>query len=48
MAHEHLALIEALALGEREQAARIMHEQVEASRAMVLAALTAPSMGIAI
>ncbi|MBY0337468.1 MAG: GntR family transcriptional regulator [Acetobacteraceae bacterium] len=48
MAHEHLALIEALALGEREQAARIMHEQVEASRAMVLSALTAPSMGIAI
>ncbi len=42
MAHEHHALVEALALGRAEDAARIMHEQVSASRRMVLAALTAP------
>jgi DNA-binding GntR family transcriptional regulator len=42
MAHEHHALVEALARGQGEQAARIMREQVSASRAMVLAALTAP------
>ena len=42
MAHEHLALIEALALGRAEAAAALMHEQVAESRAMVLAALTAP------
>ncbi len=48
MAHEHQELIEALALGRAEEAARIMHEQVDASRRMVLAALTAPDAGIAI
>ena len=42
MAHEHHALVEALARGQRDEAARIMHEQVSASRRMVLAALTAP------
>lgn len=42
MAHEHLALIEALALGRAEAAGVLMHEQVAESRAMVLAALTAP------
>lgn len=42
MAHEHHALTEALALGRAEEAAAIMHEQVAASQAMVLAALTAP------
>jgi DNA-binding GntR family transcriptional regulator len=48
MAHEHQELIEALALGRAEEAARIMHSQVDASRRMVLAALTAPDAGIAI
>ncbi|WP_376091373.1 GntR family transcriptional regulator [Roseomonas sp. CCTCC AB2023176] len=48
MSHEHHALTEALALGRAEEAARIMREQVSASRAMVLAALTAPDAGIAI
>ena len=42
MAHEHHALVEVLARGQRDEAARIMHEQVSASRRMVLAALTAP------
>jgi DNA-binding GntR family transcriptional regulator len=42
MAHEHLALIEALALGRAEAAAALMQQQVAESRAMVLAALTAP------
>lgn len=42
MAHEHHVLIEALALGRAEEAARIMHEQVSASHKMVLAALTTP------
>lgn len=42
MAHEHHALIEALALGRAEQSAAIMREQVAASHRMVLAALTAP------
>jgi DNA-binding GntR family transcriptional regulator len=42
MAHEHAALIEALALGRGKAAAAMMHDQVAASRAMVLAALTAP------
>jgi DNA-binding GntR family transcriptional regulator len=42
MAHEHAALIEALALGRGEAAAAMMRDQVAASRAMVLAALTAP------
>lgn len=48
MAHEHRELIEAMALGDGTDAARLMREQVEASRDMVLSALTAPSMGIAI
>ncbi|MCQ4161903.1 GntR family transcriptional regulator [Roseomonas sp. GC11] len=42
MAHEHHELIEALALGRAEDAASIMRQQVTASRAMVLEALTAP------
>lgn len=42
MAHEHHALIEALALGRAEDAAGIMRQQVDASRSMVLAALTSP------
>jgi DNA-binding GntR family transcriptional regulator len=42
MAHEHHSLIEALALGHAEEAASIMKQQVAASRAMVLQALTAP------
>jgi DNA-binding GntR family transcriptional regulator len=48
MAHEHAALIEALARGRPEVAARLMHEQVAASRAMVLDALTAPDAAIAV
>ena len=48
MAHEHHALVEALALGRADEAARIMHAQVAESRRMVLAALTAPDAGIAI
>ncbi len=48
MAHEHHALVEALALGRGAEAARLMHEQVAESRAMVMAALTAPDAGIAI
>ncbi len=48
MAHEHQELIEAMALGRADEAARIMHEQVDASRRMVLVALTAPDAGIAI
>ena len=48
MSHEHHALTEALALGRADEAARIMREQVAASRAMVLAALTAPDAAIAI
>lgn len=46
MAHEHAALIEALALGRGAEAAAIMEAQVAASRAMVLAALTAPDMSL--
>jgi DNA-binding GntR family transcriptional regulator len=42
MAHEHHSLIEALALGHAEEAASIMKQQVAASQAMVLQALTAP------
>ena len=42
MAHEHRALTAALARGEAEAAAALMRDQVAASRAMVLAALTAP------
>jgi len=48
MAHEHHALVEALALGRGEEAARLMHAQVAESRSMVVAALTAPEAGIAI
>ncbi|HEV7456214.1 MAG TPA: GntR family transcriptional regulator [Roseococcus sp.] len=42
MAHEHHELVERLALGQGEAAAALMHEQIAASREMVLAALTAP------
>lgn len=42
MAHEHHELVERLALGQGEAAAALMHQQVAASREMVLAALTAP------
>lgn len=42
MAHEHHELVERLALGQGDAAAALMHEQVAASREMVLAALTAP------
>jgi len=48
MAHEHHALIEALALGHADQAAAIMCEQVAASRTMVLTALTAPDSRTAV
>jgi len=48
MAHEHHALIEALALGHAEEAATIMKHQVAASQAMVLAALTAPDASTAV
>jgi DNA-binding GntR family transcriptional regulator len=48
MAHEHHALVEALALGRGAEGARIMHEQVSASRQMVLAALTAPDARTAV
>ena len=43
MAHEHSALLEALGEGDAPEAAAIMAEQVAASRAMVLAALTGPT-----
>ncbi|MDE2197607.1 MAG: GntR family transcriptional regulator [Rhodospirillales bacterium] len=42
MAHEHASLIAALAAGDGAGAAALMAEQVAASRAMVLAALTGP------
>ncbi|HWX49732.1 MAG TPA: GntR family transcriptional regulator [Roseomonas sp.] len=48
MAHEHHALIEALALGRTELSATLMREQVAASQSMVLAALTAPDSSTAI
>jgi len=48
MAHEHHALIEALALGHAEEAAAIMREQVAASRTMVLTALTSPDASTAV
>ena len=48
MAHEHHVLVEALALGRADEAARIMHEQVSASRQMVLTALTAPDSRTAV
>ena len=43
MAHEHKALIEALARGRADDAALIMVDQITASRDMVLAALTSRS-----
>lgn len=43
MAHEHKALIAALAEGRAEDAAAIMVDQIGASRHMVLAALTGQS-----
>ena len=46
MAHEHHELVAAMALGRAGEAARIMHEQVSASRDMVLAALTAPDAAL--
>lgn len=46
MAHEHHQLIEALALGHAEEAARIMRGQVEASRRMVLDALIEPDSAL--
>jgi DNA-binding GntR family transcriptional regulator len=42
MAHEHRALVQAMADQQPSEAARIMHEQVTASRDMVLTALTSP------
>jgi DNA-binding GntR family transcriptional regulator len=42
MAHEHRALIAALMEGDGQLASEIMHQQVAASREMVLAALTGP------
>ena len=42
MAHEHKALIRAMVEHAPDDAARLMHEQVAASRDMVLAALTGP------
>ena len=48
MAHEHRALIAALAAGDAARAAAIMHEQVAASRDMVLTALTGPSSALVV
>jgi DNA-binding GntR family transcriptional regulator len=48
MAHEHGALLAALAAGDGAAAAAIMREQVAASRAMVLAALTAPRSSLVV
>lgn len=48
MAHEHRALIAALAAGDAAAAAQRMQAQVAASRAMVLAALTAPDATISV
>lgn len=48
MAHEHAALVKALADGRGAEAAALMHDQVAASRDMVLAALTAPDAAIAV
>jgi len=48
MAHEHAALVKALAEGRAAEAAALMHDQVAASRDMVLAALTAPDAAIAV
>jgi DNA-binding GntR family transcriptional regulator len=43
MAHEHRALVQAMTEHNPQQAARIMREQVTASRDMVLSALTSPT-----
>ena len=40
MAHEHRALISALADGQADEAARIATQQISASRDMVFTALT--------
>jgi DNA-binding GntR family transcriptional regulator len=48
MAHEHRALISALAAGDAAEAAEQMRAQVAASRAMVLSALTGPESPIAV
>jgi DNA-binding GntR family transcriptional regulator len=40
MAHEHRALISALAEGQADEAARIATQQISASRDMVFTALT--------
>ncbi|PZW49151.1 GntR family transcriptional regulator [Humitalea rosea] len=48
MQHEHHSLVEALALGRGALAQSIMQGQVAASRAMVLAALTAPHAAMAV
>lgn len=42
MAHEHGALIRAMITADGNQAATVMHQQLTASRDMVLAALTGP------
>ncbi len=42
MAHEHRALVHAMATHVADEAARIMHQQISASRDMVLTALTGP------
>jgi DNA-binding GntR family transcriptional regulator len=48
MAHEHGALIAALAARDGERASAIMREQVAASRDMVLAALTGPHSSLVV
>jgi DNA-binding GntR family transcriptional regulator len=42
MAHEHHALVAALGAHDAPRARQLMHDQVAASRDMVLAALTGP------
>lgn len=42
MAHEHHALVDAIARNAEDEAAHLMREQVAASREMVLSALTTP------
>lgn len=48
MAHEHRALVNAMATHNADDAARIMHEQVSASRDMVLTALTGPRSSLVV
>ncbi len=48
MAHEHRSLIQAMTDHAPDEAARIMHEQVLASRDMVLAALTGPRSSLVV